>query len=140
MQISTKLRGAPDPVARFAAGKLQVLRAVTQKQGGLDKAKKQKVREHFPDFKLRLPNPTLSWAQEGGLTHITPDAVAHRDVQVVFWHPKFFFDVPVPCPRGCGADHVLTDGWGSYLRRVAGFDTTYYVLGYRYRCKGCKGA
>ncbi len=80
-----------------------------------------------------FPRPT-TWFRLS-TPSLTPQAL--YDYRFFLWDPMALLGDGIPCPNeGCGArlrrhDHVR------YPRRVVDLNTTFWIIGYRYRCPQC---
>lgn len=95
--------------------------------------------EQHPNFIYSLPNPTIHGSKGGSVANLDPAVFQGLGAFLVVFAPDIFWAklVGVKCPLCKG--EAKPHGWCPQLRRVCGLDHTYFVLGRRYKCRGCPG-
>lgn len=127
-------------VQGFVEDILKKLPKLNNRTGERKQCSKQGEQQQLADFIYPFPNPTVSRSNEAvNISKLEPADFELLGSKVVLLGPDIFWPnlVKIRCPL-C-SDVAAPHGWCKSYRRVKGLYNTYFLVGRRYKCVGCKG-
>jgi hypothetical protein len=128
-------------VKEYVEGILKKLPKINNKTGKAKLGSKQDGQlQHLADFIYPFRNPTIVRSNEAvNISTLDPEEFALAGSKIILLGPDIFWHglVQVRCPL-C-SQVASPHGWCKTLRRVKGLHNTYFLVGRRYKCVGCKG-